>query len=647
MQDNNIKKPAAAGQPVEAQIADTTLGAQFQQQLGGQPVNPVQQPAQPTFESHISRSQGLNRLTRRSNHGATRGVIGGNISKICKSLEEAYLKTKETQGAVDMLFIPIDRSSGLSHSLVAVAQETETNVYVSLILVESTGEKPASITTRVFNDEVVVERYAADCFDERLRLTTRDTLKNRFNKNITECSNIVLPADVDVENENALSSYLFYAVESVLQASLGLEAQGLSITDFENVDSLDSKMEYGNIQSGDAAGHPIRSDITICTDAVIQGGNGVPTEAVPIFTTSAYVDLTYFDPKQAAMGINPQNQLNPVQQHLQMHPFACYLPKLIVTAVQCKLECEPLEVQLLGLATSTLLRDNLAWIHQFRPTVGADSEMRDVGALGHHAPLNLANGNQNLDKVRTQTAKFDADSMLRPMLSEAVVVNERDQPMTIQFDIPVGGELSWLNDIFISSTRNAEAKAEIIAAANRLTGNHFSTFFDSKNPIIVGNIDTIHMGYFEGSDQTKHDLRSIDIIAMLNRFGKKEPLLVTDFANTFENFNISEVVRLRDRLTIMRKYDPNIVVTGLARRLFINPHFISALISGLGACNTKLRSTNAYFHDAAVSRGNAHINDYLYQGMGGFGSITNNNVNDTGNNIHGVHHTNRYGNVVI
>lgn len=167
--------------------------------------------------------------------------------------------------------------------------------------------------------------------------------------------------------------------------------------------------------------------------------------------------------------------------------------------------------------------------------------------------------------------------------------------IAVSIDIQrMGAQASYTSILAACARDEAWALAFFKDSLQKLTGNKFATkFFGPGNEgaaltsehIFAERNNTIFTGYYPakvGNETRDLDLRHINLVAVINRFGQSDPDMVTKWVQSFLVANIDPTLRMANRREVIEAYtNGSAVFTGMAERNTFNP----VLLATITACN--------------------------------------------------------------
>ncbi len=328
-------------------------------------------------------------------------------------------------------------------------------------------------------------------------------------------------------------------------------------------------------------GLPIRSDIRTELVFAQMNNNRAPiadNSEVRLCETSAYVDLIYTPPAQPYQFFNNQFQQPAVNQ-----PY--YIPRIVLTNFGVDLPHSSLEFMLLGTASmASLARQRsygVVWRNQFG---GTANNLRNLGAVGLQVPLSQDG----------TPAILDVSGDIRELYALMETVIAPSPVFTLE--IEQGGAGNWATSIFARAAQGSqEAVNMLVNAADNLTNNNFSKIYAQltngvAQPLITSTDDLSYVGYYN-RDGEYRDIRELDLLAVLNTVGQKDPDIVQQYLTTLvgpENIHI----RLARRSRILSRIAKDVHIKAYSRKYDFNAAFIEALTRAVAACGLVINNDN-------------------------------------------------------
>ncbi|SAK59635.1 hypothetical protein AWB81_01872 [Caballeronia arationis] len=574
--------------------AETSMAAAFSRQQD----QPAQQPQQ---QAAASAAQRPIQRTRLSDIGSlSRAAMGRNpqsevITKLSKALEVAFAGIDKSY---EVTLIPIDynNTKSLVKSVIVVAMRDlvnkETGVACHTLILEGSSE-PLQVGYQMINNQnVEILRVSGDYNNKTLSDEVLSAVARTFaGMPIWPVDACVVPRDFNVEDPtlvHELAANAATACQTELEVRQPGGFQDVDLGTVEHENSLTVQPTFGNGQSRDMVGAPVRSDIVIDFRAggqEIPGQQGETQRVKQISRISGYMDLLWAPTEQQTQRFDPW-----VQQTAQASSpdeFKRYRPRFVMTDLE-SVQLLTIPAQLLALVTAFTLAENNAWVEAFRPAPmnnSAEVDWKDIGAIGIEANFEK-NQNGFGSRVDTKSDAFQrvqgqaGDHLLR--LVGSVITPK----LLLSLDVPECGPQTWFNGIFAAAAElngNNWQKANeiIIRAANVLTHGNFSRYFQAGARVASDEFNRIHLGWYVDRHGVKRDLRDVDYLAVLNMVGDRDPEVAREWSDSFARTNLDLQVRLAKRKQIIEGVlgKNNVEFTGFARRVTFEPAFIVALLN--------------------------------------------------------------------
>jgi hypothetical protein len=534
--------------------------------------------------------------------GIVRSGIGEALSKGSKATQETLAEARiSTAYKVHMLQIDNQSEQRLKFSSIVLALQHQASGKVAhhTLMLEGSAEAIQSEVQTIANMQVQIDRFSSQAYDKVYADAVDAAMARAFpNAKIMNTGATVVPRTFDWSDREAVRTLInnaLTAAATYLEASLdNFMDLNMDVMNKANVGAqMQVSIGWENDQTTDFTGLPVRSDIQIATSAVAQQRNNSGTlnnanDSALISNVSGYMDLTWA-PDQAAqqqfgMGVNP----NATRK---------YRARYVITRLENWLRMTPAG-QLFALASTVCLAEGTTWMRAFAPRrslpQGKTIDVRDIGAVNIEANLPLPPNNQpdpsGFGKIiDTKTAGF-TDRELGALLSATI------QPgLVFSIDVSDAGADTWYNHTFArAAAGDAGANAEILRAANTLTGGAFGKIYgNSSFPAILVTDERVLMGWYTDQNGQRRDLREVDYLWVLNTLGKSNPQHVADWSQSFENTDSPQPIRLQGRKTIIRSVIDAPVYTQLATRCTFHPEFLRCLVQALQAVGTQFKLINS------------------------------------------------------
>lgn len=562
---------------------------------------------------------GLNSKMKRT---FSRSSAGEEVAAYAKTIRE-LIKLEDEDGSSGIQALVLDGpSSGLSVSSIIIAMAHQhaggTDVTAYTLLVESSvgGRLPPRQVPFGNQYQAEITTVVGDLYDDWYMQNVSRVVKEKFGDvRVTDAGYMVIPSEMSHEDRERVRKVLFVADQALSECMAGrlnVAEEPFTVAQIDPKVALNAILEYDTQNDETVSGLPIRSDISIRLQGVTRINQNAQHQAMLDLTkVDGFIDLVYdanVQQQQQNMwgGFLPQ-QSQPVQsQH--------FFPRLVITRSDSEgVDFITPELQLLGLATATLLSRNGNWMPVFLPKYDAgEIDLRDLGAVGRE--INLTGDPQAEPKaLDTKSDSFKPEHMAQ--LIQFLIHDS----LIYSMDIEEAGELSWVHGIFMgAANNNFEATQAIVATADNLTGGRFSRKFGNQ-PLVHDENNRIHLGYWLDEHKNKRDLREIDYLAMINWVGGKDMALVRKFTDTFDNDQKPIELRLEEREGIYKAIlNDKFKIKGYARRVTFTPEFIRCLHEACEEAGLVINPQNVtQDYSNRNVRGSSNARDYAVSGLSG------------------------------
>lgn len=585
---------------------ESTVNQQNNQQGGQQSGQPAGGGRRPKRESLVSAGV-------RSGNRFGRDDVSENISRYYETMKE-ILKRQVGEDLEDYRLVLFDAGKNMT-SLSAIVLCLEevvggvSNVAIHALLIETSSSRLSNRQINLNGHQVEIQTVPGDVYDAAMYRMVEQTVSEAYGRKIVihDANATVIPSELASDNETNLRSVLFNAnaaLYGVLDNALGDLEDRFTLTTIDTTaGSALARVDFEPGQATTAAGLPIRTDIAVTLQGQLNATTqGQMDQVRDLARIEGYIDLV-FDPNANQAQFTPFGQ---PQQASQL-----YYPRFVITVADTCVDSVDMERILLGLGSASLLNQNATWVGAFRQRyVEGKMDLRDIGAVGYEANLTGATN-------QSEFARIDTKTNFGPQQLQSLMQTVMHPNLIYSMDIDEMSDLSWLHLTFIAAANGVEdARLAILESANTLTGGHFSKYFDPNAPIANDDVNRIHTGYYiDPNTNEKHDIRTIDYLAMLNLRGDSDMAAVVEFAETFDRTDQPLEYRLDRRLKLMKAtFQDTIKVKGFARRITFNPQFINAINAGCHDAGLVIRPSNTIQEfGASGQRGNPNIGNFALQ----------------------------------
>jgi hypothetical protein len=558
-------------------IRDENTTTQQQQQAPA----PGQQPTE-----SMGQNQGWSFLSMGSAGMVSRNMTNEALAKTTKALEESIKGISDLdKGNFKISVIPIDRTKETSLYLSGVAvcvAIDKTNVAYHVLLLEASNDPLTAVTETVMGKPTLIDRPTSEVYNKAYMEVAQRIVEERFTgaHMVQGISGQVVPRTFNIEDKTALDGLTKNALLPCTTYFYSKSSNGFqeNLANRKTDSQLQVNIEYSDQDVSDYVGLPVRNAVqmylsAVSTQRVNQNQINSSQQSVRVARVGGFVDLYY----------NPvESQYVPYQA--QPLPSAKYTARFVLTNME-HLYNITLPQQLLTLATSMAFTENTNWYSYFRArhnNAGRTIDLRDVGAINIEANIKNETDKKGYgSRIDTKLSTFD-ESQLGFLLRTAIRPG-----MVLSLDVSDCGSDTWYNEPFSAAANGSPAAIqEIIDAANTLTNNNFSRFYQGNmNPVLQdGEPDRVHLGYYIGKNGEKRDIREIDYLAITNAVGDTNPESIKDWSDTYVDNHFPLALRLAGRKKMIESViGSEVTYTGFARRITFHKDFVEALLKACAA----------------------------------------------------------------
>ena len=601
--DNNNETGTTSAEAIFNRNSGNTAGAQNAggSQSGGFNRN-AGRAARPGLTARLSGARGV----------VSRRRPGAELEVMRKAFEEAlsqFHTSGRLQGGENLKLMLIDRQEldrkvELLVAYIPMTVDNQLHVSIYTVILADQSENLDSIKFqgtggRNFSYTVT----AGDAWDRNLWVKVAAIVQENMGAVAIQhnAGAQVIPAETDVTDKGLIHGLAFFVSEgltrTITDKILKSTDDVISVADIGDDEIVEGKLVYSTLPLTTAAGLPLRGDIQAKLSYSQRGNEGDQRERAfsldnsrPLAGAAGYIDLGWEDPQQPAFGQQPATQR--------------YRARFVMTRLDTEGDWITPELQLLSLAGATLVARQMAWARiwsqEFR------TKEHDIGVIGYElAP------NGEAERINTSAAAFTNEALYQ--LVSATIYPD----ILFQLDIEEVGELSFQNRVLLdAANNNADVQDAVIAAANNLTNNEFTRLWQAGTPFVVNDGNRIHLGYYEANDGQRRDIRDLDYLFMLERFGAQDPKMVERWQATFDDVERDEVERVAEREDMIRKIlGPTVTITGYARRVTFHPQALDVLLAACGAAGLTIRQdSQSYGFTGSAARGRASGGAFAFGG---------------------------------
>ena len=560
------------------------------------------------------------------------GTLGSEIlTKLKDKLVDIYKQAPAH--VIDLIAIDNQVETALAFSVLVVVTRLKQNgkagtkaAYHTLIL-EGTGVKPKPIIINENNQQMEYLRVTGNAYDDRLKRIVGAKIRQAYpNCETFAVDASVVPGSFDTENEaqcQSLAMNAAWACGTVLQ-TVEPGFVDFNFAAFPKDQSLTIELGFRGAPVQDPVGSPVRSDFVISMSSRKEGSNKNQSlndgdRERSLCSVNGFVDLVY---SPAAQQSN-----NPYMQMLPQAATQKYVPNVIITQINQNFGFTPSCVAW-ALASVMTLNAHANWMQAFQPNRAVTGvDLRDVGAVAIDAnPERDPSGFG--PRINTKAATFstaDLGTLLAMLVQQNIMVS---------IDVPECGPQTWALSMFGAAASGSPEEDKIIRAGfDDLTGGLFSTRYPAAKSLFAGRGDLVHLGTWEDSNGVKRDIRDIDLLAVCNLMGDRNPAYIRDWSDTYTRTDFPVVQRLAARAKMISAMTFDTAeFTGYARRVTFAGEALSVLATCLVECGmnprvvTPMSASDFNNQRAAASFANSGmVQPGVVFGASNFGTVGNNN----------------------
>lgn len=614
------------------QAPQTQMGAK----LAGAQNNQPSQGFQPQNNTAFQSTQDDNQSFSFSNMGGDidkpmpLSASGEALSKAQKAFQTVLDAYKDGTSKIVTTLLAIDHTDSalnlpVSYLIVATQQRTNlaAGVGYQAVIIEASAEFNAE--SEIFlqgapGNKVTVMKFVSDADTDEARNKLAQFVASSFNTDkVFAALAYTMPklfTETHLDDPAMVKSLV---ARTTFQASIALhEGAGgnnnLPLAAFaKGPETLSAQLAFGAQQQMSLLGLPIRADFTINLNSEPKdktNSNALgSSRTATIAQVAAYPDIIYQPLLDVPKPLFPGAQVFQNQQQ-SADVYRKYIPRVNLTnLISPRLTTK--QGQILALAAAFASQQGDAWMGAYLPRRDVDKndvDLHDVGVLNIEANLNgdPAQPGPFIDTKADGFTTADMFTYLRGIFRQGVVYSMDISERSI--DTSYNG---WLAAVDVG---DPDQYASAIATLNEMTGGKFGNHFPLGTPITLRMNERQHMGYWRDVNKNLRDLRDLDYLAMSNLYLAKKPEMVRDFSDTYVRTDYPEAQRLAARVAIYRQVAPNVVFTGMARRVTFNPVFITAILNSFAECGIQMPLVAPYMDTATNDRA-----------VGNFGAALNNN----------------------
>lgn len=570
-------------------------------------VKPAPQP-QPTRNNPQQGNIKMNNMiTSRQNYGISRTASSQSMRAILETIDKiAEADGGQLPNKLSYITLDGDKEGMKISAVVVVATPREINAtnkfaaYHTLLLdATSKADRRREMTTAKGGMRFERVIISGEAYDTKLSTRVAQAVGQQFpGYTLIDADSSVVPSAVDLKSELVVRNIVANATNAAGTLLAGQTNNDAWILTSEVVKNYSFKNEvkssYGHF--ADLAGNPIRADVVMeMSLAAKQGNDGINNtnnsndfvynndQTRDLITQmTGYIDIASVPqdalPPAVTFGMN--NGVNP-------NMFKINAARMIITNIDTPGVSGELPVIMQALGTLQLLQNKGMWknvlLKQYKDgaaNMTGGVNIRDLSAISLEAPVVAAPGFQ------AEPQKPVRLPLMNNAINDTVALSGINtyfiDQMLFSLDVEESGPSSWMIGVFAAAARgDVNARRDIFEAGDMVTNNKFSEIYKTLNngamPTPVYNDDMyVDLGYYQ-SVQGQRDIRDVDRLAVLNATGDSELETVNDWGNLQVNTELDALFRLSETRKIQQSIIPDMVVTGRAIRVTLNPTLVHAM----------------------------------------------------------------------
>lgn len=354
------------------------------------------------------------------------------------------------------------------------------------------------------------------------------------------------------------------------------------------------------------SGLPIRSDIK--SELVLSQSNGNKTAVeenseLRICEVSAYVDLIYVPPSQGFFGGMTQ------QMMMGQAPTPYYIPRINLTNFALDLPNSSLEFMILGIASIASLAKNRSYGVVWRDQYGSTANVkRNLGAVGLQVQGLTTDGTPGI---------LDVSQDVRVLYQLMQTVLAENPVFTLE--LTQGGQSNWATTTIAKlATNDIRTQEMFIKACDNLTQGRFTPIYTQLcqqaggglQQLVTTSAEPSFIGTYKNEGELR-DIRELDLLAVLNLIGAKDPDLVMAYLLTFSSPEDPRV-RLARRADILKSLAKDVQIRSYSQKYDFGGLFIQALTmaiaqNGITINNDNFMSSNDNVYSQTINQWSASM----------------------------------------
>ena len=510
-------------------------------------------------------------------------------------------------------------------------QQTRTMFFTTTLLLEASASRMSSLPFSHDNRMLELQATVGHVWNNDFWSKVVNSLSKEFGKvekgqlvtvsesSFVDSSVLVVPKDLNIEDERAIHNLAYNALAAISTAS-GAMGRPLNLVSrvLQHNYLLSSNTDFSSRQVYNQLGRAVRSDWVITTSVTrnqqqnqnqqVQNWMVQQNQSSVIAELTGFVDIAYIGQTAA-----------PVQGYGMQQAMGtqCYGAELVITNASTRFHDLSLEKLLFALVTAFSMEKDGTWAWSFVPRQKNKSgiDRRDIGALGLDVDIK---GDGNLVPFRGPDGKPMSQEELGTFLNHLFYRNLR-----FSIDVDPTGVNGWILNDFVRAAQNVPdvgAVHRILNACNQLTNGHFATLWQN-NPASSKPLACIrgyfNLGEYTDSDGEKRDVRDFDYLASINLLPNRE-----GFARYQASVESSRgwpvPVCLATQQELITSVWPNASFYGVGTRVMISPALLETVSQAMALAGIALRPENQRTSawGTVTTRGDASMLQWGVSGVG-------------------------------
>lgn len=537
------------------------------------------------------------------------GTNSEYLHKIAEAITKNLKDVSQSKNDInfDMKVIVMDKAAYkmLSYSVIVLAIKNSgipAVAYIPLII-ENTGNPLSSYDIDVHNTKVKINRTTSDAFNQDLIAI----INERISKEFPGLNKIPVEATVLFRNVSHEDTFTIPQITAMSFCAIAIRL----MTSVENFVDLNLVRNVGDThleisptytrggQIFDVFKNPIATDMQLTFAARPVGkenqknpNNGDNNN--PVSQINLIADFLYA-PHPESIQTNGFMQMPSAFNPMNPNAYRKFYPHFIVTDLNLGFGWTP-ACLLLGLTPIEVLQQPEIWMNAYRNSGlnNALIDLKDIGALNFEGGMPApgeppSEFGRRIDTKRDPSFTHQAFVQYLATVCYAKPIVSIDCPETG----PMAAILAYL--AAASNSSHVHHTNRLMRGLNSLTNMNAGQMVVERNyqgkPLFVNPNNRVFLGSYQNSNGERRDIREIDnYLAFANVVGDKNPALIRQYTDTYNNQSVPLEVRLARRETLLREVTGDTLqITGHAQRITPSAVFWDILFGGVNRTNTTVK----------------------------------------------------------